>query len=122
MHKALSALTLTGLSLGALAVSEPAAAHHSFALFDITKTVSLQGTVKQFDWTNPHSWIKLDVVGPQAGEWMIELPAAAALARQGLTKNFLKVGDKVILRVNPLKDGGKGGIIESFAQQTGGAP
>jgi hypothetical protein len=53
---------------------------------------------------------------------MVELPAAAALARQGLTKNFLKVGDKVILRVNPLKDGGKGGIIESFAQQTGGAP
>ena len=117
MRKALCAMTaLSGVAAGFLAVAQPAAAHHSFALFDIKKTVSLEGTVKQFDWTNPHSWITLDVVGPEntGGQWMIELPGAGSLARQGWNKNYVKVGEKLIVRVNPLKDGRKGGMLESF--------
>jgi len=94
----------------------PAAAHHSFALFDVTKTVALEGTVKKFEWTNPHSWITLEVIGPQnqADEWLIELPPAGVLAREGWNKNFVKVGEKLSVHVNPLKNGGKGGSLESF--------
>lgn len=94
----------------------PTSAHHSFALFDITKTVALEGTVKKFEWTNPHSWITLEVAGPQsqADEWLIELPPAAVLAREGWNKNFVKVGERLSVHVNPLKNGGKGGSLESF--------
>jgi hypothetical protein len=101
---------------GVLAQAGPAAAHHSFALFDMTKTVDLEGTVKRFDWSNPHSWIFLEVTGPQntAEEWLVELPAAGALARDGWNKNFIKPGEKLVVRINPLKNGQKGGSLTSF--------
>ena len=117
MRKALCAMTVTiSVAAGLLVVSQPAAAHHSFALFDIKTTVSLEGTVRRFDWTNPHSWITLDVPGPDntVAQWMIELPAAGTLAREGWNKNYVKVGERLILRVNPLKDGRKGGMLQSF--------
>lgn len=100
-------------------------AHHSFALFDVMKTVALEGTVKKFEWTNPHSWITLEVIGPQntADEWLIELPPAGILAREGWNKNFVKIGEKLSVHINPLKNGGKGGILESFtfdARRPGG--
>ena len=100
--------SLTGLS--------PASAHHSFALFDMQKSLMLEGTVKEFDWSNPHSWIRLVVVAEnnQPEEWMIELPAAASLARDGWNKNFLKTGERISVRVNPLKNGMKGGALQSF--------
>lgn len=119
MRKALAvtAAIALGLAAGLFATAQPAAAHHSFALFDDTKTVALQGTVKKFEWTNPHSWITLAVVGPQnmTEEWMIELPSAGALAREGWNKNFVKVGDKLIMHVNPMKNGAKGGSLASFS-------
>ena len=120
MRKALCAMTaLSGVAAGLLAVAQPAAAHHSFALFDTSKTVSLEGTVKRFDWTNPHSWITLDVPGPDntVAQWMIELPAASTLAREGWNKNFVRAGERLIVRVNPLKDGRKGGMLESFTPE-----
>ncbi len=100
--------------------SVPAAAHHSFALFDTTKSVTLEGTVKRFEWTNPHSWIFLDVPGPQnvSEEWTIELPAAGALAREGWNPNYVKAGEKIVVRINPLKSGQKGGSLESFTPGT----
>jgi hypothetical protein len=98
-------------------VAIPAAAHNSFALFDVTKTVTLEGTVKKFEWTNPHSWITVEVVGPQnsVDEWLIELPPAGALAREGWNKNFVKVGERLVVHVNPLKKGGKGGSLEGLS-------
>jgi hypothetical protein len=112
MRKALSFLSVLGLA----AAAGPAAAHHSFALFDMGKTVDLEGTVKTFEWSNPHSWIRLEVPNEKAvDEWLIELPSAGALAREGWNKNYIKTGERLILRVNPLKDGRKGGSLMSFA-------
>jgi len=107
--------TLTA-GFGLLVAVGPASAHHSFALFDMSKSVSLEGTVKQFDWTNPHSWIRLAVPGAnnRDEEWIIELPAAATLARDGWNKNYLKPGERIAVRVNPLKNGMKGGALQSF--------
>jgi len=117
----IAAIVLGFASAGAIGHAVPAAAHHSFALFDMTKSVMLEGTVKRFEWTNPHSWIFLDVIGPQnvSEEWTIELPAAGALARDGWHANYLTAGERIIVRVNPLKDGQRGGSLESF---TPGSP
>jgi hypothetical protein len=126
MRKALCAVTLAtaAVAAGLLAGMPPAMAHHSFALFDVSKTVSLEGTVKKFDWTNPHSWITLEVLEPDrtVSEWLIELPSAATLARDRWHKNYLKPGEKLIMRVNPLKDGRKGGALESFRPEAPDAP
>jgi hypothetical protein len=107
---------LAVLGLSGLMGTTLANAHHSFAMFDMTKSVRLEGTVRKFDWTNPHSWIFLEVIGPAATteQWTIELPSAGALAREGWNKNYLRVGERVILHVNPLKDGRHGGNLESF--------
>jgi hypothetical protein len=111
------AAAILGLVGAALIIGfSPADAHHSFALFDVKKSVDLEGTVKQFDWTNPHSWIHLTVQGENSltEEWLIELPAAALLAREGWNKNYLKAGERISVRINPLKNGMKGGSLESF--------
>jgi hypothetical protein len=109
---AVAGLAAASLLLGAI----PAAAHHSFALFDTNKSVMLEGKVKAFEWTNPHSWIRLIVNGAnnQPEEWLIELPAAASLARNGWNKNYVKAGERLSLRINPLKNGMKGGSLQSF--------
>lgn len=115
-----AAIALGLFSASAMGDATPAAAHHSFALFDMTKSVMLEGTVKRFEWTNPHSWIFLNVVDPQnvSDEWSIELPAAGALAREGWNATYLKAGDRIVVRINPLKDGKKGGSLESFTPGT----
>jgi hypothetical protein len=113
----LPAAAILGLASAALIVAmSPADAHHSFALFDVKKSVDLEGTVKQFDWTNPHSWIHLTVQGEnsQTEEWLIELPAAALLAREGWNKMYLKAGERISVRISPLKNGMKGGSLQSF--------
>ncbi|HEX5281063.1 MAG TPA: DUF6152 family protein [Micropepsaceae bacterium] len=108
MLSAAAALAVTGVA--------PVEAHHSFALFDVTRTIELEGTVKSFEWTNPHSWVRLEVMGPQntTKEWLIELPPAGALAREGLSRNFVKPGEHIVVHVNPLKNGGEGGSLARF--------
>jgi len=109
MNKTVFALAAAGLGLAAL----PATAHHSFAMFDQRKVMTLEGTVAEFQWTNPHSFIEMDV--PQAGggaqRWSIELNSPNNLKRQGWTRAALKSGDKITLRMNPLRDGRHGGLF-----------
>ena len=95
----------------ALMGASPALAHHSFAMFDHDKEVPLTGVVKEFQWTNPHSWIQL-MVTDKAGktiEYSIEGASVNSLARQGWTRKAFKPGDKVTVFVNPLKTGEPGG-------------
>jgi hypothetical protein len=106
------------LRAGALvvaAVAAPAVAHHSFAMFDQTKTVSLKGTVAEFQWTNPHAWIELDVPNARGvvERWSIELNSPNNLTRQGWRRSTLKAGDKVTVTINPLRDGKKGGLFNT---------
>src|SRR3569623_451765 len=99
----------------AAARAGPAAAHHTFALFDPGKSMTLEGQVKQFQWTNPHTWIQLIVVD-QAGkdvEWSIEGASATTMTRQGWSRTALKPGDHVVVVIHPLKDGTSGGSLVS---------
>lgn len=107
-----SRLCWTAAALAALAVAAPASAHHSFAMFDQKKVMTLEGTVTQFQWTNPHSFIEIDVPGSsKPTHWSIELNSPNNLKRQGWSRSSLKTGDKVTLRMNPLRSGEKGGLF-----------
>jgi hypothetical protein len=104
---AVAAASVLGLWAG------QASAHHSFAMFDRSHDVVLKGTVREFQWTNPHSFIELDVVGPQGAvaAYSIEMNSPNNLTRQGWKSSSLKVGDKVLLTMNPLRDGSHGGLF-----------
>jgi Family of unknown function (DUF6152) len=106
-----SLMTL-GLTLALAAGS--ALAHHSFAMFDSTREVVLDGTIREFQWTNPHSWIQLIVVedGKEV-EYSIEGSSPNILARRGWSKTTFNPGDRVKITVNPMKDGSKGGSFKS---------
>jgi len=100
-------------SLLALSLSPSASAHHSFAMFDNTKETTLNGTIKELQWTNPHIWIQV-LVGDPAGkvvEWSIEGGSPNNLARKGWSRNSLKSGDKVVITIHPLKNGDNGGSL-----------
>jgi hypothetical protein len=105
-------LSLAVIVSAALAL--PAAAHHSFAMFDQTKVVTLSGTVKELEWTNPHTWLRVMVENEtthQPQQWSIELASTGQQARIGWTPTIVKAGDKVVVEINPLHDGGRGGTL-----------
>ena len=103
---------IMGLFLAAAAGGR-VAAHHSFAMFDTTKTLTLTGTVTDIQWTNPHVYIELDVTagGGGAAHWTIELGSPSILMRGGWKFNSVKVGDKVIAVVTPLRTGEPGSLL-----------
>jgi hypothetical protein len=107
-------LALMGLAAAAVAAaSTPVDAHHSFAMFDNQKDVTLEGTVKEFQWTNPHSWIQL-MVKDKSGkevEWSIEGGSPNGLTRAGWKRTSIKPGDKATVVIHPLKDGSEGGSL-----------
>jgi hypothetical protein len=97
------AAALTVAALGAL----PAGAHHSTAAFDNTRVVKLEGTITQFRWINPHASIKIDAKSEgdaPDGVWTVEMTAPNVLINEGWTRTALKVGDKVTMYVNPLRN------------------
>ena len=96
-------------------------AHHSFAMFDQEKVITLQGTVREFQWTNPHSWIQLLVPGDggKITEWSVEMSGPGGLARKGWKPRTLKQGDKVTMVIHPLRDGGPGGSFVSVVLPNG---
>ncbi len=112
--------TVLAIAAGAAAValgSTPVSAHHSFAMFDRSKTVTIEGTVKEFQWTNPHVWIQLNV--PDAAgknvEWSIEGISPNYLSRIGWKPSSVKPGDKASIIINPLRDGTPGGALQQIS-------
>ena len=118
------ALVAALAALAAIAGSQPALAHHSFAMFDFDRTMTLKGVVKELQWTNPHVilWVEATPAAGGAPEvWSAELTSPGNLTRMGWTKRTLKPGDKVAVDISPLRDGGKGGgfrraVLESTGQ------
>jgi Family of unknown function (DUF6152) len=105
----LNVLGFAGIAVAISAV--PVLAHHSFAMFDAEKVMTLEGTVKDFQWTNPHSWILMMVKDTEGKEvqWAIEMGGPAGLARQGWRPKTLTPGMPVKAVIHPLRDGAAGG-------------
>jgi Family of unknown function (DUF6152) len=96
---ALSLATLLACAVGSVS------AHHSYAMFDMQKEVKLEGTVKEYQWTNPHIWIQLLTMdaGGQVVEWAIECNSTKTMSNVGWTRKTLKAGDKISVVIHPLK-------------------
>jgi hypothetical protein len=102
------------LAIAILAHGLPAEAHHSGAMFDDDKTVTLTGTVKVFQWTNPHCWIQVQVPGEGGPvEWSVEMGAPVELFRGGWRPGTLKGGEKITVDIHPMRDGTRGGLFVS---------
>jgi hypothetical protein len=98
------------VSIVALFSPIAASSHHSFAMFDKKKEVMLVGTIKQFQWTNPHTFIQLSVPnGGKTVEWSLEGGSPNLLGRNGWKRTSLATGDKVRVLINPLRSGNPGG-------------
>ena len=109
------AVTLAAVTTALFAV--PALAHHSFAMFDSSQLVTFKGTVKELEWTNPHSWLRVmieDEKTHQPLQWSIELASTGQQTRIGWNKEIVKPGDKVTVEINPLRDGTRGGTLLSI--------
>ena len=98
-------------ALSTLIAAGTALAHHSFAMFDQTKTIALTGAVKELRWTNPHVFIQVLVKNANGAEdeWSIEMTSPEHLSRTGWRPGTLKPGDQVTLNIHPLVDGDMGG-------------
>lgn len=97
------------LALGT--ITAPGAAHHSYAMFDMARTVQMEATVVQFRWSNPHAFIRATVATRGGGteEWAIEMTSPNNLIQEGWTRSALRSGDRVELFVHPLRSGARGG-------------
>jgi hypothetical protein len=100
---------------------EHAAAHHSFAPFDLSRTVTLEGVVREFQWTNPHSWIEIEVANGDGGidRWSIEVNSPNQLTRQGWRSTDIVPGDRITVVVNPLQDGRRAGLYREITLANG---
>jgi Family of unknown function (DUF6152) len=116
MKKQLTALAAGALWLtGAATNASVALAHHSFAQFDSTKCAFIKGTVRTFAWNYPHSWLWVDVANKKGGvdTWGFEGEPPSNLAQSGWSKQSVRVGDKVVVGFNPLRDGRNGGAFSA---------
>ena len=98
-----------------------AQAHHSFAMFDLTKEVTVSGTVRQFQWTNPHAYIQLvakDANGHDV-EWSMEMGAPMYLYARGWRPRTLRAGMRITVKLNPLRNGRPGGVVRDVADADG---
>ena len=112
------AIMLAGI---AVIVAAPAFAHHSFAMFDRTKVINITGTVREYEWTNPHVWIHINAPDEKGTmrEWGFEMQAIAQDYAAGWRSDSVKPGDKISIEYHPLKDGSRGGQLMSATLQNG---
>jgi uncharacterized protein DUF6152 len=113
----LAGLVLAGLSATVLSV----AAHHSFSVFNTSETKTVTGTVKEIEWTNPHIWLWVNVTNDKGGVdvYAFEGMSPNFLERRGWTRTTLKVGDKITVDYNPLRDGKNGGMFRTGRMENG---
>jgi len=105
----------------AVFISNSAYAHHSAAGIDRTKSVTVEGVVKQFKWGNPHSWLEVEVANSKGGSdiWNFEMNPPAYLVRSGWKSTSVRVGDKVKVTGRPFMNGDPGGIFVSLTLESG---
>jgi hypothetical protein len=110
------------LALASAAIGGPALAHHSGAMFDRNKEVTLTGTLKEIQWVSPHAWIEILVptADGKPQEWSVEMGGGPAnFPALGITRSYPRVGDKISIVAHPLRDGRPGGSFISITLPDG---
>ena len=109
----LTGLRRLALPVAAAVLAVPVAAHHSFAMFDNTRSITLHGKVTLFQWTNPHAYLEVDADEPGGGarHYTLEMTSINMMSRGGWTSRTVKPGDVVTVIVAPLRDGRPGGLV-----------
>jgi hypothetical protein len=104
-----------------LLAARPALAHHSFAMFDTAKRLTMSGTVTSFEWTNPHAYIEIDVPDEKGvtKHWSVELGSTSILMQAGWKFTDIKAGDKITVVLNPLRSGEAGGLLVTVTVRDG---
>jgi len=104
-----------------LTASDTSLGHHSPAVFDRSREITITGIVREFRWGNPHSWIHLDVedADGNVGTWSVEMNPATMIARNGWTRRTVEPGDRVAIVVHPLRNDEKGGQYISATLENG---
>ncbi|MGC3981276.1 MAG: DUF6152 family protein [Steroidobacteraceae bacterium] len=112
--------SLSMLLLGAMSIA-PLYAHHSTSMFDSTRRVTFEATVKQLEWTSPHAYLQILVTNEQGAveEWGLEMGTPAAMMREGWKPKSVLPGDKITVVLNPLKNGDHGGNLVSVVKSDG---
>jgi hypothetical protein len=108
--------------VAALAFAANAIAHHSHAYYAPAEEKIVNGTVKEFDWRNPHSWITIEVADEASGElkeWAFEARAPNMLSSQGWSADSLQPGDEIAVTFRPLINGGNGGLLREVTRADG---
>ena len=109
-----------GIRVGSLALPFAAAllafsalAHHSFAMFDSTRSITLHGKVTVYQWTNPHAYLEIDAEQAGGGirHFTLEMTSINMMSRGGWTSRTVKAGDTVTVVAAPLRDGRPGGLV-----------
>ena len=110
-----------GIAGAALLLAAPAFAHHSFAMFDYNKEVTITGELKDLQWTNPHIHILVNVPNGRGGtaEWDVEGGTPGNLRRTGWSRDVVKPGEKISIVIHPLKNGTTGGMLVSAKRGDG---
>lgn len=112
--------TIVVLTFASIVLAAPALAHHSYAMFDAGKTIDLPGTVKDVEWTNPHSWLNfMASKDGKAAQWSFEMGPVTGgptgLNRQGFRAKNIQPGDKLVAKFHPLRNGRLGGELISLS-------
>jgi hypothetical protein len=118
MHRGIIALAA---AVAVLLCAVPASSHHSNSAYEVEKVVTLTGVVKEWKWTNPHTWLYMTVDDGKGGkvEWAVEGRAPGVLGRAGWDRTILKPGEKVTVHMSPAKDGSHVGIIARVTKEDG---
>jgi len=115
-----SGVRISWAAVLSVALITPCMAHHSFANFDMGKRLTLHGTVKELQWTNPHCFVQLLVPGADGSvEWSLEMNSPLASFRGGWRPQTVKPGDKLTVVINPSKDGTPSGRLVSATDADG---
>ncbi len=110
LQKQIRSLAVLGV---AAALAAPALAHHSFAMFDNTRSITLRGKVSKYQWTNPHAYLEVDAeqAGSGTKHYTLEMTSINMMSRGGWTSRTIKQGDVVTVVAAPLRDGRAGGLV-----------
>ena len=114
--------TVLGLAgVAAALLAAPAIAHHSFAMFDQSKVLYVSGTVKEFEFVNPHAWLHVAATNDKGdvATWSFEGGSPSQLVKLGWSKGDFRIGDKVDVGFRPMKDGSHGGQLMSVKFESG---